>query len=98
MSTIADLGRDTNTKAACAALGVPRATYYRQAAKAWQRPISWSDHHHHWHSQREKSKVFSMYCMSRDSVILRLPSVCHLAGRRDLSLLDPHHVPNPGKT
>lgn len=31
MSTIADLGRD-NTKAACAALGVPRATYYRQAA------------------------------------------------------------------
>lgn len=32
MSTIADLGRDTNTKAACAALGVPRATYYRQAA------------------------------------------------------------------
>ena len=32
MSTLADLGRDTNTKAACAALGVPRATYYRQAA------------------------------------------------------------------
>ena len=30
MSTIADLGRETNTKAACAALGVPRATYYRQ--------------------------------------------------------------------
>lgn len=32
MNAIADLGLHTNTKAACAALGVPRTTYYRQAA------------------------------------------------------------------
>ena len=31
MSTVADLGLSTNTKAACAALGISRATYYRQA-------------------------------------------------------------------
>ena len=34
MSSIADLGRDTNIKTACAALDVPRATFYRQAAKS----------------------------------------------------------------
>ncbi len=31
MNTVTELGLHTNTKAACAALGVPRATYYRQA-------------------------------------------------------------------
>jgi putative transposase len=31
MNAVADLGLHTNTKAACAALGVPRASYYRQA-------------------------------------------------------------------
>ena len=32
MITVADLSRQTNTKAACAAFNIPRATYYRQTA------------------------------------------------------------------
>jgi len=32
MSTVADLSRQTNTKAACAAFNISRATYYRQTA------------------------------------------------------------------
>lgn len=31
MNTVTELGLQTNTKAACAAFGIPRATYYRQA-------------------------------------------------------------------
>ena len=37
MSSVADLSNQTCTKAACEALGVPRATYYRQSRKT--RPI-----------------------------------------------------------
>jgi hypothetical protein len=32
MSIVVDLSRQTNTKAACAAFNIPRATYYRQTA------------------------------------------------------------------
>ncbi len=39
MTTVAELSRQTNTKAACAAFNIPRATYYRQTAKYRKKAI-----------------------------------------------------------
>jgi putative transposase len=49
MSTVADLSRHTNTKAACEAFGVPRATFYRQTAvvKRPLPPLALSDSKEH---------------------------------------------------